>query len=198
MDKNFLEAVEKRRSYYSISKDFVISDEEIRKIIEHAVLHTPSAFNSQSTRIVLLLGSEHDKLWNMTKHILRAIVPGDQFAQTEEKINSFRNGYGTILYYEDTNVVNGLMESYPLYADNFPIWSHQTAGMHQFVIWTALENEGFGVSLQHYNELISDTVAKEWNIPSHWSLNAQMPFGKPTLPPGEKTYLPLEDRIKIY
>ena len=70
--------------------------------------------------------------------------------------------------------------------------------MHQFVIWTALENEGFGVSLQHYNELISDTVAKEWNIPSHWSLNAQMPFGKPTSPPGEKTYLPLEDRIKLF
>jgi predicted oxidoreductase (fatty acid repression mutant protein) len=26
--------------------------------------------------------------------------------------------------------------------------------MHQLVVWTALEIEGYGASLQHYNELI--------------------------------------------
>ncbi len=30
-------------------------------MIYHAVKHTPSAFNSQSARVVVLLGEQHDK-----------------------------------------------------------------------------------------------------------------------------------------
>lgn len=74
----------------------------------------------------------------------------------------------------------------------------KTNGMHQFVIWTALEIEGFGVSLQHYNELIEADVKKEWGIPSSWKLIAQMPFGKPTAQPSEKQYQPLEERVKVF
>jgi len=62
----------------------------------------------------------------------------------------------------------------------------------------ALENEGLGGSLQHYNELIAVDVAKEWNLPDNWKLNAQMPFGTPVTQPGEKEYKPLEDRLKIF
>ena len=43
MKSNFYEAIEKRRTYYGISKDKVVSDEKIKEIIEHAVKHTPSA-----------------------------------------------------------------------------------------------------------------------------------------------------------
>lgn len=60
--------------------------------------------------------------------------------------------------------------------------------MHQFVIWTALEIEGFGASLQHYDELIETDVKKEWSVPENWKLIAQMPFGKPTEKPGEKEF----------
>jgi predicted oxidoreductase (fatty acid repression mutant protein) len=70
--------------------------------------------------------------------------------------------------------------------------------MHQFVIWTALEEEGLGVSLQHYNEVIEADVKKEWNIPDNWKLIAQMPFGKPTSSPDEKQYQPLDGRVKVF
>jgi predicted oxidoreductase (fatty acid repression mutant protein) len=198
MGKDFLDSVAQRRSYYAISKESVVPDEKLQDIIDKVVTHTPSAFNSQSTRVVLLLGKQHDRLWDIAKEALRAVVPQDQFAATEEKINSFKNGYATVLYFEDQQVVQGLIDSYPAYAGNFPVWSQQTAGMHQFVIWTALEAEGFGASLQHYNELIADAVAKEWDLPSHWKLNAQMPFGKPVAEPAEKNYQPLEGRVKIF
>lgn len=198
MSKDFLSAVADRRSYYGISKEAVVSDERIKEIIEHAVKHTPSAFNSQSARIVLLLGNEHDKLWDITKEALRKIVPADKFSDTEEKINSFKSGYGTVLFFEDNSVIESLQEKFALYKDNFPIWSQQSNGMHQFVIWTALEIEGFGVSLQHYNELIEADVKKEWNIPNNWKIIGQMPFGKPTAEPGEKEFKPLEERIKVF
>lgn len=198
MSKDFFTAVADRRSFYGISKEAVVSDDKIKEIIEHAVKHTPSAFNSQSTRVVLLLGKEHDKLWDITMEALRKIVPADNFSSTEDKINSFKNGYGTVLYFEDNSVIESLQKQFALYKDNFPIWSQQTSGMHQFVIWTALEIEGFGASLQHYNELIENDVKKEWSIPENWKLIGQMPFGKPTAKPDEKQFSPLEERIKVF
>lgn len=198
MKKSFYDAVADRRSFYGISKETVVSDERIKEVIEHAVKHTPSAFNSQSTRVILLLDKQHDKLWNITKESLRKIVPVDEFSSTEEKINSFGNGYATILFFEDGSTIKSLQEQFPSYKGNFPIWSDQTSGMHQYVIWTSLEIEGFGVSLQHYNVLIEEEVKKEWNIPNNWKLIAQMPFGKPTRKPDEKKFNPLQDRIKVF
>jgi predicted oxidoreductase (fatty acid repression mutant protein) len=198
MKKDFYTATADRRTFYGISKDIVVTDDRIEEIIEHAVKHTPSAFNSQSARVVLLLNKHHDKLWNSTKEVLRKIVPADQFASTEDRINSFRNGYGTVLFFEDNSVIESLQAKFPIYKDNFPIWSQQASGMHQYVIWTSLEIEGLGVSLQHYNELIEADVKKEWNIPSEWKLIAQMPFGQPTVQPDEKQFEPLEQRIKVF
>lgn len=198
MSKDFFNAVENRRTFYGISKEAVVSDDRIKEIIDHAVKHTPSAFNSQSARVVLLLGTHHDKLWDITKESLRRIVPPDKFSSTEDKINSFRSGYGTVLFFEDNDVVESLQQQFATYKDNFPIWSQQASGMHQFVIWTALEIKGFGASLQHYNELIEADVKQEWRIPNNWKLIAQMPFGKPTAEPGEKEFKPLEERIKVF
>ena len=198
MKKDFYAAVSDRRSIYGISKEQVVSDEKIQEVIEYAVKHTPSAFNSQSARVVLLLEKEHDKLWDITKEALRKIVPYDQFSSTEGKINSFRSGYGSILFFEDNSIIESLQEQFATYKDNFPVWSSQSSGMHQYVIWTALEIEGFGASLQHYNELIEDEVKQEWSIPSSWKLIAQMPFGKPVVEPDEKQFQPLEERIKVF
>ncbi len=198
MTKNFYEAIEGRRTHYGISKDQVVSDDKIKEIIEHAVKHTPSAFNSQTARVVLLLDKHHTKLWYITKEALRKIVAADKFASTEEKINSFNAGYGTILFFEDHNTVEYLQKEFPTYKDNFPIWSKESSGMHQFNIWTSLQLEGYGASLQHYNELIEEEVKKEWKIPDGWKMRAQMPFGKPTSNPGEKEFKPLEDRIIVY
>ncbi len=198
MTKDFYTAVKERRSIYGISKEVDVSDEKIQEIINEAVKYTPSAFNSQSARVVLLLGEYHDKVWDITKEALRKIVSEDQFPTTEEKINSFRSGYGTVLFFEDQSVVEQLQRDYASYKDNFPIWSQQSSGMLQYVVWTSLEAEGLGASLQHYNELIENDVKKEWNIPESWKLIAQMPFGKPTAAPGEKDFQPLEERIKVF
>jgi predicted oxidoreductase (fatty acid repression mutant protein) len=198
MSKDFLTAVADRRTFYGISKEIEVSEDRIKEIIDYAVKHTPSAFNSQGTRVVLLFGNQHDRFWDMVMDALRKLVPADKFGPTEDKVNSFKSGYGTILYYEDFSVVEGLQKQFALYKDNFPVWAQQTNGMHQFVIWTALEEEGLGASLQHYNEVIEADVKKEWNIPDSWKLIGQMPFGKPTAPPDEKQFLPIEDRVKVF
>lgn len=198
MRRSFEEAIEKRRSFYSIGRERVVSEDEIVRIVRHAVKNVPSAFNSQSTRIVLLFGKEHGKLWNLVKETLRKQVPAEAFSKTEAKIDkSFAGGYGTILYFEDTAVVRSLQERFPLYADNFPVWSQQTSAMHQFAVWTMLVDLGLGVSLQHYNPLIDDGVRKEWNLPENWQLVAQMPFGAPLETPAPKEVRDLDERIRV-
>ncbi|CAM3344749.1 MULTISPECIES: nitroreductase family protein [Paenibacillus] len=199
MSKDFLTALKNRRSYYAISKDSVISDERIQEIVKDAVKYTPSSFNSQSARAVVLLGEQHDKLWNITEGILKEVVGDEQaFKSTAEKMASFRAGYGTVLFFEDNDVIAGLQQNFALYADNFPVWANQSNGMLQLVVWTMLEAEGLGASLQHYNPLIDEKVKAEWNIPENWKLIAQMPFGKPAAEPGDKEFAPLEDRVKVY
>lgn len=198
MTKDFYTAVKERRTIYGISKETTISDERIQEIINDAVKYTPSAFNSQSARVVVLFNQNHDKLWDITKEALRKVVPENNFAPTEEKINSFKNGYGTVLFFEDNSVIESLQQQFAAYKDNFPIWSQQASGMNQYVIWTSLSIEGMGVSLQHYNELIEEDVKKQWDIPNNWKLIAQMPFGKPTAPAGDKEFIPLEERIKVF
>lgn len=198
MAKDFYTAVADRRSFYGIGKEAVISDEKIKEVVEHAVKYSPSAFNSQSARVILLLGAQHDTLWDIAMDALRKIVPAEHFAPTEEKINSFKSGYGTVLYFEDNSVVENLQKQFAAYAHNFPLWSQQSSGMLQFVIWSGLEAEGFGASLQHYTELIEDEVKKEWKVPATWKLIAQMPFGKPTFQPDAKQFQPLEERFCIF
>ncbi|PEZ80433.1 nitroreductase family protein [Bacillus sp. AFS017274] len=198
MTKDFYTAIKERRSYYGINKEVQVSDEKIKEIVEFAVKHTPSAFNSQTSRLVVLTGSAHDKLWDITTQALRKAVGDRDFSGTQQKMDSFKVGYGSVLFFEDESVVKSLQEQFATYADNFPIWSQQTSGMHQLVVWTALEAEGLGATLQHYNPLIDDEVKKEWDVPSNWKLIAQMPFGNPTAQPGDKEFKPLEDRIKFY
>lgn len=199
MKNDLRKAIENRRSYYNLSDKSPVTDDQIKEIIDFAVLNVPSAFNSQSTRIVLLLGKNHKKLWNIVKETLKARVPAEAFAATEAKIDSaFAAGYGTILYYEDTSVVEGLQKAFPTYSDNFPVWSQHTSAMHQFTIWTMLEEVGFGASLQHYNPIIDEEVAKTWDINPKWKLIAQMPFGTPTSEPAPKEYQPLESRVVVF
>ncbi len=198
MENAFLKSILKRRSFYNLGKKLPINNSELVKEIAEALKNTPSAFNSQSARVVLLLKDNHQKLWNIVKETLKRSIPAEKFAPTEAKINSFAAAYGTILYFEEEKTIQKLQQDFPLYKENFPVWGQQANGMLQFVIWTMLAEQNIGASLQHYNPLIDDEVKKTWNLPQSWKLIAQMPFGSMTAPAGDKTFLPIEERLRIF
>ena len=112
----------------------------------------------QSARVIVTFGEHHENVWEITKAALKKIVPADKFAPTEAKINGFEAGCGTILYFEETDTVKAMQDKFPPYAENFPIWAAQANGMLQFAIWTALEDLGLGVNIQHYNPLITRRI----------------------------------------
>jgi hypothetical protein len=152
----------------------------------------------QSARVILAMNEHHEKIWEITKSELKKIVPADKFAGTEAKINSFAAGYGTILFFEETDTVKGMQEKFAMYAENFPIWASQANGMLQFAIWTLLEKMGLGVNIQHYNPLIDAEIKKAFDVPASWNLVAQMVFGEMLKPADKIDKLPIAERVKVF
>ena len=196
--RSFQEAVVNRRTNYALGKQIEVLPAQIIEIVEKMVKEVPSAFNMQSARVVVALGDNHDKIWTITKNILQKIVPAENFAATEEKINGFAGAYGTVLFFDETETVQTMQNQFAAYADNFPIWAQQANGMLQFAIWTALTDLGLGANLQHYNPLIDDQVKEAFAVPASWKLIAQMPFGQPVQPVKAIEKLPIEQRVKIF
>ncbi len=198
MASDYRSAIKRRRSYYEISAKSTVSDQEIKEILDYAVLNTPSAFNSQSARVVLMLADQHKKMWEIVRASLRKLVEPDKFGPTDAKINGFAAGYGTILFYEDQAVVERLQRDFPLYREMFPGFSMNSTGMLQHVVWVMLRDAGLGASLQHYGNLVEKELAKTWSLDAHWRLIAMMPFGVPLSEPGPKEQVPLDQRIKVF
>ncbi|MBP3643577.1 MAG: nitroreductase family protein [Alistipes sp.] len=200
MKRTFLEAIEHRRSCYSLSATNPVSESDIISAIDRIILSTPSAYNSQSTRLVVLFGKHHTQLWEIVKNALEEFVSPEAFTGVKEKIDSsFAAGCGTVLFYEDMAVIEQLKEKYTTYADKFDEYSEHTSAMHQFAVWTALEDMELGASLQHYNPLIDTAVAHQWNISKEWRLIAQMPFGTPlSVTETKAQHLPLTIRRLVF
>ena len=195
---SFLDHIKQRRTIYAVGKNVALTPEQIESVIKEAVNHSPSAFNSQTSRIVTLFGESHLQFWNVVRETLRKIVPDAAFEGTNAKINSFAAGYGTVLVYEDQDVVKSLQEQFALYADNFPVWSEHSSAIAQFAVWTALSEQNIGASLQHYNPIVDAEIAEIFDIPANWKLRAQLVFGSIEAPAGEKTFMAEADRFKTF
>ncbi|HIB3635207.1 TPA: nitroreductase family protein [Enterococcus faecium] len=194
----FTDTLKNRRSIYHLGRNVSLSNEELTTLIKEAIKESPTAFNAQSTRAVILFGDAHEKLWEITEEALRPLTPAEAFPNTQNKLAGFKNGYGTVLFFKETDVVKGLQEQFELYADNFPDWSEQSNGIATANTWVALVDKGLGANLQHYNPVIDEAVAKEWNIPSNWKLRSQLVFGSPETPAGEKEYMNDADRFRVF
>ena len=193
--KTLAAAIQERRSIRKLSHSPAISREKVEEIVQLA-LNAPSAFNMQSGRVVVLMGENHEKLWDIVKETLRPLVPADAFGDTEARLEGFRNGAGTVLFFENQATVEKYQEMAPLYKDQFPGWSLQGSGMLQYAVWLSLSAQGLGASLQHYNPLIDEQVKQQWDIPGDWTLTAQIPFGRPEESPAKRTFLPYEEVVK--
>ena len=72
MSNQFLNLIEKRRTIYAIGKNVEHSPAYLTDLIQNAIKQSPSSFNSQSSRAVILFHAEHEKFWNFVKDALKA------------------------------------------------------------------------------------------------------------------------------
>ncbi|PGH02503.1 hypothetical protein AJ79_07616 [Helicocarpus griseus UAMH5409] len=194
-----------RRTIYQLSPTSPVPDSQLQELVNNAALHVPSSFNTQSTRLVLLLHDEHRKLWDVVIKVFEeglvadGTVPKEAWEGfTKPKLEGLRGGYGTVLFFEDPAHVAPMAEKFPMYKDLFAPWAQHTNAMHQYYIWLALQSVGLAANLQHYNPLIDEAVAKGWSLPSEWKLVAQMVFGTAAGEAKEKAFKPLEERVRVF
>ncbi|RJL19907.1 nitroreductase family protein [Paracoccus siganidrum] len=188
----------KRRSQYALGDSLPIPKEEADRLIREAIRQAPSSFNSQSSRALILFGQESRRFWRFVEEALRALVPEPDFPRTQKRLGGFAAGAGTVLFFEDQSVVEELQKKFPLYAENFPIWSEHSTAMAQLAVWTTLADAGVGASLQHYNPLVDDKVAAAWDLPASWKLRAQLPFGSNEAEPTEKNFIDDDGRFLTF
>ncbi|WVQ76296.1 hypothetical protein IAR50_005961 [Cryptococcus sp. DSM 104548] len=198
----YFDAVIARRSFYKITKRTTLSQDELKDILDKAILHAPSAFNGQQSRAVLVTGDVHDELWDLVKGLFLKTLVGDEAKQAfwNNKFDTtYKPGYGTVIFLEDQVIINDLAAKYPPYARAFHGWSESTTGIVQHIVWTALVAEGHGATLQHFPQVSSEIeaeVIKFVDVPTTWKVAALMPFGVPAEPAAEKSFEPLEGRTK--
>ncbi|KAL4785292.1 Nitroreductase-like protein [Aspergillus varians] len=199
-----VELAKARRTIYQLGNTSLVPDSKVEELVNAAILNVPSAFNTQSTRLLVLLHHEHERLWDVVIDVFQNLgksgaIPKEVLEkQTLPKLQGFKAGVGTILFYEDPAHIKPFSEKFALYKDQFQPWADHSNAMHQYFLWSGLESLGFGANLQHYNPLIDAPVAKQWDIPAEWRLVAQLVFGSPEGSPGEKSQKPVEERIRIY
>jgi hypothetical protein len=194
----FIQAITRRRTQYSLGKSLPLSNTDVAGLIEDAIRHAPSSYNSQSSRAVILFGDHSTKLWSIAKETLRKSTDPEAFPRTEARLNGFAAGAGTVLFYEDQETIRRMQAKYARIADRFAEFSEHSSGMAQFAVWSALANAGIGASLQHYNPLIDAQVAATWEIDPDWRLRSQMPFGSNEAPFSGKTFIDDALRFKVY
>ncbi|KAF2796760.1 Nitroreductase [Melanomma pulvis-pyrius CBS 109.77] len=199
MAESFLAQIKSRCTYYSIQRKSPISDTRILEIAREVIKHTPSSFNCQSTRFVILLQDEHIRFWEIAKECFKAAMSVDEYKGYEKKLVERQAGYGTVLLYEDLDVIREFQVQFPRFKHHLLDFSEHNNAMQAFNLWTALHLEGFACNLQHVNPIVDQRVVSEWKVSPNWSLRAQLVFGAPI---GErhheKTFVPTDHRILVH
>lgn len=188
--QDYIEIIKKRRSYYNLSEDVKLTNEEIRYLFEDIMNVTPSAMNAESTRVVLLFDDKSKGFWNRVNETFDNKI-------NEEKFHGFYHAKGTALIFIDNEIVENQEKEMPTYAENFRPWAHHGAAMMQLNIWQGLRDEEIGASNQHYNPVIDKWVKELYELPDSWELIAQMPFGKIEEEPAPKEKRPIEEKLIV-
>lgn len=116
---SFLDATKARRSLYALSKESPIPNDRIISLVEHAIRYAPSPFNARSCRCIVLFGDDHNKLWDMGAVAMQKLMPM-AFDIFGPKIQGFRAGYGTVMFFEDVDSVKELSPRFAKLSEDNP------------------------------------------------------------------------------
>ncbi|KAL6929227.1 hypothetical protein ACO0SA_002567 [Hanseniaspora valbyensis] len=177
-----LKSIASRRTIYALKPELPsgVTIDEIKEITESILKHTPSAFNSQPNKVLILTGAAHKKVW---EQVVEAIPTDDGKKRPQSAADE---AYGTIVFLTDDSVTKSLQENFPAWAAAFPDFAVTSNGALQISTWTALSQlPGFGAHLQHYNFLkgfLGDKIGENFTV------QAQLVFGTKAAEAGEKTF----------
>lgn len=122
----------------------------------------------------------------------------EAFETFQGRVEGFKKGFGTVLFFEDQDVIKEVADSAGLKFETVEQWSHEHQGAATVSIWAALADEGVGANLQHYVHNIAPYVHQEWDIPETWKLYSQLVFGSIENDDREVEKVDIDERVKIF
>lgn len=167
-----------RHSRYDLNASMPSPIEKVEEMLAGVLRTVPSAYNTQPVRMCLLTGKAHRRHWDLIKELLIDKIGEERYAEgTADKIRSFHDAAGTILFFDDETVTEEMKEKFPTYADHFTHWAEQVQGSHQYAAWLGVTELGYGASLQHYIGLDDDRVRQDVGVPDSFRFIAELVFG---------------------
>lgn len=100
-----IELAQNRRTIYKLGKTSPVPDSQIEDLVNAAIHHVPSSFNTQSTRLIVLLHQEHEKLWDIVIDTFGELVKTGAVSEemwkdrTLPKLQGMKNGVGTVSFF---------------------------------------------------------------------------------------------------
>jgi len=194
----FLDLLEKRRSIYTIGTNSDYTKEEITERIRDVMKQVPTAFNSQTTRVVVLFDEAKDKFWDHIYDVQKDVLEGDVWEMMSGTITGSKNGIGTVLFFEDIDAVKQM----PAQGIRGEAYKQNNNANAQYAVWLALTEMDLGATLQHFNvgyEQGFDRGTKEmFDLPDSYEMLAQMPFGSIEQEAGEKDHIDPDEQVKVF
>lgn len=194
----FFDLVTKRRSIYALGKNSNYSKQDIENRIREVVKQVPTAFNSQTTRVVVLFDEAHDKFWNHIYDVQKDVLEGGMKDWMTGVVDGAKNGIGTVLFFEDKDAVKQM----PTNDARQEAYKQNNNANSQYAIWLALTEMNLGANLQHFNvgyEQSFDKATKEmFGLPQSYEMLAQMPFGSIEQEAGEKEHIDGDVQVKVF
>lgn len=93
----FKNVIKNRRSIYALGTNSEYSIEEIVATIRETQKDVPSAFNSQTSRLVVLTGEANTKFWNLILDVQKEVLDQATWDFMSPIMEGAKNGIGTVL-----------------------------------------------------------------------------------------------------
>lgn len=180
-----------RRSVYNFKPELPseVTEAQVKEIVQHFVKHTPTSFNSQSIRAIILWGDAHKKVWDSVYEETKEFP----FSARAKSLKD--TAYGTIVFFDDQETIDRISAKFVGYKELFPFWAAHANGSAEIAIWKALSALGLGANLQHLNKWVGNALKGKVN--DKWNVVAQLAFGVPIDGPS-KEKLFIENEVQEF
>lgn len=193
----FKNVIKNRRSIYALGNNSDYSIEEIVATIKETQKDVPSAFNSQTSRLVVLNGEANTKFWDLILKVQEEVLDQGTWDFMSPIMHGAKNGIGTVLFFEDRDAIATM----PTQGQRTEAYKQNNSANSQYATWLALAEMNLGGSLQHFNvgyeQGFDKAVREMFNLPESFELVAQMPFGSIEQAAGEKEYIDSDVQVQL-
>lgn len=187
----YLKAIASRRTVYALKPELPssVTLQDVQSTVQAIIKDTPTSFNSQVNRAIILIGAEHKRVWDETVNSIQ----GDS---GKKKPASARDeAFGTVVFFTDDRTTEELQSKFPAWAPIFPQFADHSSGAAQVHTWTAFKELGIGGHLQHFNGYVKAALPK--SIPLEWQVHSQLVFGLPAVAESSpKSYI--DNPVKVF